>query len=163
MKSIVKVLVVSAFLTLIFAMPVMAKPVTSISAENTDVLMQKLQANATKTYNAYQEFVKVQCGPTAQTAIANQAAIVTRDIAAVNKASAQNHLEMLAAKADLAKKVEATRKAQLNWFTALNQNGNGAFARELAVAQAEYAAAVQITATAEANLAYGQSALANLL
>ena len=65
MKSIVKLLVVSAFLTLMFAMPVMAKPVTSISAENTDVLLQKLQANATKTYNGYQEFVKVQCGPTA--------------------------------------------------------------------------------------------------
>ena len=163
MKSIVKLLVVSAFLTLMFAMPVMAKPVTSISAENTDVLLQKLQANATKTYNGYQEFVKVQCGPTAQTAIAQQAAIVTRDIAAVNKASAQNHIEMLATKAYQAKVAEGTRKAQLDWFTALNQSGNGAFARELAVAQAEYAAAVQITATAEANLAYGQAALANLL
>ena len=163
MKKITKVLLVSALFTFLFALPVMAKPVTSISAEKTDVLLQKLQANATKEYNAFQDFAKVQCGPNAQAIIAAQAAIVQKDVAAVNKASAQNHIEMLATKAYQAKVAEGTRKAQLDWFTALNQNGNGAFARELAVAQAEYAAAVQITATAEANLAYGQSALANLL
>ena len=162
MKTITKLFVVSALFTFLFALPVMAKPVASIGAENTDVLIQKLQANATKEYNAFQDFVKVQAGPTAQASIANQAAIVTKDVAAVNKCSAQNHIDMLAAKADLAQKVEATRKAQLDWFTALSQ-GTNAYARELSVAQAEYAAAVQITATAQANLAYGQAALANLL
>ena len=162
MKTITKLFVVSALFTFLFALPVMAKPVASIGAENTDVLMQKLQANATKEYNAFQAFVSVQCGPNAEAAIANQAAIVQKDVAAVNKASAQNHLDMLAAKADLAQKVEATRKVQLDWFTSLSQ-GTNAYARELAVAQAEYAAAQQITATAQANLAYGQAALANLL
>ncbi len=162
MKTITKLFVVSALFTFLFALPVMAAPVASISAENTDVLMQKLQANATKEYNAFQDFCKVQQGPTADAAIKNQAAIVTKDVAAVNKASAKNHIDMLAAKANLAVKYEATRKAQLDWFTALSQ-GTNAFARELSVAQAEYAAAQQITATAQANLAYGQSALANLL
>ncbi len=162
MKTITKLFVVSALFTFLFALPVMAKPVASISAENTDVLLQKLQANATKEFNAFQDFAKVQCGPNAQAIIAAQAAIVQKDVAAVNKMSAQNHIDFLAQKADLAQKVEATRKAQLDWFTNLSQ-GTNAFARELAVAQAEYAAAVQITATANANLAYGQAALANLL
>ncbi len=162
MKTITKLFVVSALFTFLFALPVMAKPVASISAENTDALIQKLQANATKEYNAFQDFVKVQCGPTAQAAINQQAAIVTKDVAAVNKASAQNHIDFLSAKANLAVKYEATRKAQLDWFTALSQ-GTNAYARELAVAQAEYAAAQQITATDCANLAYAQSALANLL
>ena len=161
MKSIVKLLVVSAFLTLLFAMPVMAHP-ASIGSENTDVLMQQLQANATKEYNAFVELAKVQQGPGAEAAVAQLAATVTKDVAAVNKNCAINHIETLAAKADLAKKVEATRKAQLDWFTALSA-GTNAYARELAVAQAEYAAAVQITANANANLAYAQSALANLM
>ena len=162
MKTITKLFVVSALFTFLFALPVMAKPVASISAENTDVLIQKLQANATKEYNAFQDFVKVQAGPTAQASIANQAAIVTKDVAAVNKMSAQNHIDYLNAKYNLAKEYEGYRKAQLDWFTALSQ-GTNAYARELAVAQAEYAAAVQITATDAANLAYGQAALANLL
>ncbi len=167
MKTITKLFVVSALFTFLFALPVMAHP-ASIGSENTDVLIQKLQANATKEYNAFQDFCKVQVGPTAEASIKNQAAIVTHDVAAVNKYCALNHLEMLAAKADLAKKVEATRKAQLDWFTALSANSNAltgrnVYARELAVAQAEYAAAQQITATAQANLAYGQAALANLL
>ena len=161
MKLITKLLVVSALFTFLFALPVMAHP-ASIGAENTDVLMAQLQANATKEYNAFQDFAKVQCGPNAQAIIAQQAALVTHDVAAVNKACAANHIEMKAARADLAQKVEATRKAQLDWFTGLSQNTN-AYARELAVAQAEYAAAVQITANANAELAYAQSALANLL
>ncbi len=161
MKTITKLFVVSALFTFLFALPVMAHP-ASIGAENTDVLMSKLQANATKEYNAFQDFAKVQCGPNAQAIVAQQAALVTKDIAAVNKNCAINHIEMKAAKADLAKKVEATRKAQLDWFTALSANSN-AYARELSVAQAEYAAAAQITATANAELAYAQSALANLL
>ncbi len=161
MKTITKLVLVSALFTFLFAMPVMAQT-ASIGAENTDVLMQKLQANATKEYNAFQDFAKVQAGPNAQAVIAQQAAVVTHDVAAVNQASAKNHIQMLTAKADLAKKVEATRKAQLDWFTALSA-GSNAYARELGVAQAEYAAAQQLTATANANLAYAQSALANLL
>lgn len=161
MKSIVKLLVVSAFLTLIFAMPVMAHP-ASIGAENTDVLMKKLQENATKEFNAFQELAKVQCGPGAEAAVANLAATVTKDVAAVNKNSAINHIEMLSAKADLESKVCATRKVQLDYFTALSA-GNNAYARELAQAQADYAVASQRLATANANLAYAQSALANLL
>ena len=162
MKKITKVLLVSALFTFLFALPVMAKPVASIGAENTDVLMQKLQANATKEYNAFQDFAKVQCGPNAQAIIAAQAAIVQKDVAAVNKASAQNHIDFLTQKLNLAKEYEGCRKAQLDWFTALSAN-SGAYARELAVAQAEYAAAQQITATDAANLAYAQAALANLL
>ena len=162
MKSIVKLLVVSAFLTLIFAMPVMANPAASISAENTDVLMQKLQANATKEYNAFQELAKVQQGPGAEAAVANLAATVTKDVAAVNRNSAINHIEMLTAKAALEQKVCATRKAQLDWFTALSA-GNNAYVRELAQAQADYAAASARLDAANANLAYAQSALANLM
>ncbi len=161
MKTITKLFVVSALFTFLFALPVMAHP-ASIGSENTDVLIQKLKANATKEYNAFQDFCKVQVGPTAEASIKNQAAIVTNDVAKVNKDSALNHIDMKAAKLDLAKKVEATRKAQLDWFTALSA-GSNAYARELAVAQAEYASAQQITATAAAELAYAQSALANLL
>ncbi len=161
MKFTTKLLIVSAMFTMLFAFPVMAQT-CSIGSENTDVLMQKLQANATKEYNAFQDFAKVQCGPNAQAIIAQQAALVTKDVAAVNKNCAINHIQMKAARLDLAQKTEATRKAQLDWFTALSQ-GTNAYARELAVAQAEYASAVQITATATAELAYAQSSLANLL
>ena len=161
MKSIVKLLVVSAFLTLLFAMPVMAHP-ASIGSENTDVLIQKLQANATKEYNAFVELAKVQQGPGAEAAVAQLAATVTKDVAAVNKNCALNHIEMLATRADFEAKVCATRKAQLDWFTALSA-GTNAYARELAQAQADYAVASQRLATANAKLAYAQSALANLM
>ena len=161
MKKLTKVLVVSAMFTLLFALPVMAKEV-SISSTNTDVLLQKLQANATMMYKGYAEFAKTQVGPGAEASIAAQAALVTAQTAAVNKECAENHLEYLNKKLNLAKEYEGYRKAQLDWFTKLSQ-GTNAYARELAVAQAEYAAAVQITAQDAAALAYAQGALANLL
>ena len=161
MKLTTKLLIVTAMFTMLFALPVMAQD-ASFGYASTDALMTKLQANATAEYNAFQEFAKVQSGPNAQAIIAAQAAVVTKDVAAVNKGCALNHIEMLKTQAYNAKTVEATRKAQLDWFTALSQ-GTNAYARELAVAQAEYASAVQITATADANLAYAQAALANLL
>ena len=161
MKLITKLLIVSAMFTMLFALPVMAKE-CSIGAENTDVLLQKLNANAAKEYNAFQDFAKVQCGPNKDAIIAAQAALVTHDVAAVNKACSENHIEMLATKAAQAKYVESTRKAQLDWFTALSQ-GTNAYARELSVAQAEYASAVAITANAQANLAYAQTVLAPLM
>ena len=162
MKSIVKLLVVSAFLTLLFAMPVMANTAASISAENTDVFLQKLQANASKEYNAFVELAKVQQGPGAEAAVANLAATATKDVAAVNKLCSINHIEYLTAKADLENKVCATRKVQLDYFTALSA-GTNAYARELAQAQADYAAASVRLATANANLAYAQAALAPLM
>ena len=69
---------------------------------------------------------------------------------------------LCSAKAALEQKVCATRKAQLDWFTALSA-GNNAYVRELAQAQADYAAASARLDTANANLAYAQSALANLM
>lgn len=161
MKTITKLFVVSALFTMLFALPVMAKEV-SISSTNTDVLLQKLQDNASKMYNGYAEFAKTQVGPGAEASIAAQAALVTAQVTAVNKECAENHLEYLNKKLNLAVKYEGYRKAQLDYFTALSQ-GTNAYARELAVAQAEYAAAVQITAQDSAALTYAQGALANLL
>ncbi len=161
MKAITKVLVVSALFTMLFALPVMAKEV-SISSTNTDVLIQKLQANAAAMNKGFNEFAKTQVGPGAEASIAAQAALVTAQTAAVNKECAQNHLEYLNKKLNLAKEYEGYRKAQLDWFTALSQ-GTNAYARELAVAQAEYASAVAITAADAAALSYAQGALANLL
>lgn len=161
MKTITKLFVVSALFTFLFAMPVMAKEV-SISHPKTDVLLKQLSDNAALMNKGFNEFAKTQVGPGAEAAIAAQAELVTKQTAAVNKECAENHINCLKINAYNAKVAEGTRLAQLNWFTALSQNSN-AYARELAVAQAEYAAAVQITAQAEADLAYAQSALANLL
>ncbi len=161
MKTLVKLFVVSALFTVLFAMPVMAKEV-SISSPNTDVLIQKLNANAAKLNEGFNAFAKTQCGPGAEAAIAQQAALVTAQTAAVNKECAQNHLEYLGKKLALAQQYEGYRKAQLDWFTALSQ-GTNAYARELAVAQAEYASAQAITAADAAALSYAQGALANLL
>ena len=94
MKKITKLLVVSAVLTMLFAMPVMAKEV-SFSSENTDYLITLLNANTAKLNGDLANFIKVQCGPGADAIIANQTALVNSKIAAVNKECAENHIAFL--------------------------------------------------------------------
>lgn len=162
MKMITKLFAATALFTMLFAMPVLAKEV-SISSTNTDVLIKMLNDNASKLNAGFNEFAKTQVGPGAEASIAAQAALVTSTTAKVNKECAENHIDYLTKKYNTAVEYEKYRKAQLDWFTALNQTGNGAFARELSVAQAEYASAVAITAADAAALSYAQGALANLL
>ena len=159
MKTITKLFVVSALFTFLFALPVMAKPVASISAENTDVLIQKLQANATKEYNAFQDFVKVQCGPNAQAIIAQQTALVNNKIAVTNKECAENHIACLTGKVYNLTQLLATRQKQLTWFQSLAQT-SPTWNDEVASAQKEYdtvaaqlAAAQQYLADAKVKLA----------
>ena len=161
MKKITKLLVVTAILTMIFAMPVMAREV-SFSSENTDYLITLLNNNAAKLNGELANFAKVQCGPNAQAVIANQTALVNSKIAAVNKECAQNHLTMLSGKVYNAKQLEATRLAQLNNFKALC-NVSPTWADEVAAAQKEYDACVANTTAAEAYLAAAQTKLASYL
>ncbi len=139
MKKITKLLVVSAIFTMLFAMPVMAKEV-SLSSTNTDYLITLIQANNAKLDAGLAEFVKVQCGPNRDVIVANQTALVENAKARVNKECAENHIDYLTKKYNLAVAYEGYRKAQLDWFTALPWLG------KTAMAQAEYDAAVAITA-----------------
>lgn len=157
MKKITKLLVVSAVLTMLFAVPVMAKEV-SISSTNTDYLITLLNANDAKLDAGLAEFVKVQCGPNKDAIIANQTAFVASEKARVNKDCAENHINFLTQKYNLAVEYEKYRKAQLDWFTLLNSWSN-TWAGKLAIAQAEYDAAVAITAN---DLAYLETAKVKL-
>ena len=101
MKKITKLLAVTAILTMIFAMPVMAKEV-SFSSENTDYLITLLEGNNAKLDAGLAEFVKVQCGPNKDVIIANQTALVENAKARVNKECAENHIDYLTKKYNIA-------------------------------------------------------------
>ncbi len=157
MKKITKLLVVSAILTMLFAVPVMAREV-SFSSTNTDYLITLLEANNAKLDAGLAEFVKVQCGPNKDAIIANQTALVESAKAKVNKECAENHIGYLTKKYNLAVEYQGYRKAQLDWFTMLN-TWSTTWSGKLAIAQAEYDAAVAITA---ADLAALESAKVKL-
>ena len=161
MKKITKLLVVTAILTMIFAMPVMAREV-SFSSDNTDYLITLLNNNAAKLNGELADFAKVQVGPNAQAIIASQTALVNSKIAAVNKECAQNHLACLSGKVYNAKQLEATRLAQLNYFKGL-LNVSPTWSDEVASAQKEYDAVVAERQAAEAYLAAAQTKLAPYL
>ncbi|MBO4904539.1 MAG: hypothetical protein J5367_04890 [Lachnospiraceae bacterium] len=158
MKKITKLLVVSAILTMIFAMPVMAKEV-SFASENTDYLITLLNGNAAKLNGALADFAKVQAGPNAQAVIANQTALVNSKIAAVNKECAENHITLLNGKVYNLKQIEATRLAQLNNFKSLLTMSN-TWAPQVAAAQKEYDTAVAARVAAEQYLATAKVKLA---
>ena len=158
MKKITKLFVVSAIFTMLFAMPVMAREV-SFSSENTDYLITLLNNNTAKLQGELAAFTKVQCGPNADAVVAAQTALVNGKIATVNKECAQNRLAMLNAKVYNLKQLEATRQAQLNWFTTLAQQSTtwndevAAARKELNTVSAERAAAEAYLAAAQAKLA----------
>jgi len=156
MKKITKLLIVSAILAMVFAMPVMAKEV-SFSAENTDYLIVLLNNNANKLNNELSDFIKVQCGPNADAVIASQTALVNAKIASVNKECAENHIECLTKIVNEAKAIEKTRLDQLNWFKSLHGTITS---NEINQAQAQYDAAVADTAAKEAYLAAAKVKLA---
>lgn len=161
MKKLSKLLVVSAILTMLFAVPVMAED-CSFSSENTDALITLLNNNAAKVTGELNDFIKVQCGPNAQAIIAQQTALVNNKIAAVNKASATNHIQLLKGKVENAKFIEATRLKQLNSFKALAA-GSSTWNDEVAAAQKEYDTAVARRTAAEQYLADAQVKLAPYL
>lgn len=161
MKKITKLLVVSAVLTMLFAMPVMAREV-SFSSDNTDYLIKLLNNNAAKLQGELATFTKAQCGPGSDAIIANQTALVNGKIAAVNKECAENHLAMLNAKVYNLKKLEGTRQAQLNWFKTLAQSSS-TWNDEVAAAQKEFDTVSAERAAAEAYLAAAQAKLASFM
>ena len=161
MKKITKILVVSAILTMLFAMPVMAREV-SFASDNTDYLITLLNNNTAKLQGELAAFAKVQCGPNADAVIAAQTALVNNKIATVNKECAQNHLDCLGKKVYNAKQLEATRLSQLNWFKTLAQSSS-TWNDEVAAAQKEYDTVVAERVAAEAYLAAAQTKLAPYL
>ena len=161
MKKITKLLAVTAILTMIFAMPVMAKEV-SFSSENTDYLITLLNNNAAKLNGDLANFIKVQAGPGADAIIANQTALVNSKIAAVNKECAQNHIEFLNAKVYNLKQLEATRLTPLNYFKGLLQM-SPTWAPQVASAQKEYDTVVAARVAAEQYLATAKVKLAPYL
>ncbi len=161
MKKITRILVVSALLTVLFAMPVMAREV-SYSADNTDYLITLLNNNAAKLNGELANFVKVQCGPNKDAIIANQTALVNAKIAAVNKECAQNHLDYLKGRVYNKTVLQATRLQQLNSFKALAA-GSATWNDEVAAAQKEYDTVTAEKAAAEAKLAEAQVKLAPYL
>ena len=113
MKKITKLLAVTAILTMIFAMPVMARE-ASYASENTDVLISLLNGNAVRLQNELAEFVKVQAGPNAEAVIAAQTALVNNKIARVNRDCAENHIACLTAKVTDAKADQKKALDQIN-------------------------------------------------
>ena len=158
MKKLVKVLVVSSMLALLFALPVMAREV-SFAADNTDQFVKLLNDNNAAVNNALAQFIKVQAGPGADAAIAQQTKIVADNLAKVNKECCENHLNCLSAKLYNAKVLEATRLDQLNWFRSLYQM-SPTWAPQLLVAQREYDKQVAERVAAENNLAAAKVKLA---
>lgn len=161
MKKLTKIIAVLAALTMIFAIPVMAREV-SFSSENTDVLIQLLNGNTAKVQGELADWKKVQCGPGADAIIAAQTAMVNSKLAAVNKECAQNHINLLKGKVYNAKQLEATRLAQLNNFKTLYA-GSASWIGELQKAQKEYDDCVAARVAAEAYLAAAQTKLAPFL
>ncbi|MCR5221844.1 MAG: hypothetical protein K6D90_03190 [Lachnospiraceae bacterium] len=161
MKKLTKIIAVLAALTMLFAIPVMAREV-SFSSENTDVLIQLLNGNAAKVQGQLADWKKVQCGPGADAIIAAQTAMVNSKLAAVNKECAQNHINLLKGKVYNAKQLEATRLAQLNNFKTLYA-GSASWIGELQKAQKEYDDCVAARVAAEAYLAAAQTKLAPFL
>ena len=161
MKKLTKVIAVLAALTMLFAVPVMAREV-SFSSENTDVLIQLLNGNTAKVQGELADWKKVQCGPGADAIIAAQTAMVNSKLAAVNKECAENHINLLKGKVYNAKQLEATRLAQLNNFKTLYA-GSASWIGELQKAQKEYDDCVAARVAAEAYLAAAQTKLAPFL
>lgn len=161
MKKFTKMIAVLAVLTMIFALPVMAREV-SFSSENTDVLIQMLNQNTAKVQSELADWKKVQCGPGADAIIAAQTAMVNSKLAAVNKECAENHINLLKGKVYNAKQLEATRLAQLNNFKTLYA-GSASWIGELQKAQKEYDDCVAARVAAEAYLAAAQTKLAPFL
>ena len=161
MKKITKLLVVSAILTMLFAVPVMAKEV-SISSTNTDYLITLLNNNAAKLNAELADFVKVQCGPNKDAIIANQTALVNNKIATINKECAENHIDYLNKKLYNKTVLEGTRLKQLNWFKELAQQSSS-WNDEVAFAQKEYDTVVAERIAAEAKLAEAKVKLAPYL
>ena len=161
MKKLTKVIAVLAALTMLFAVPVMAREV-SFSSENTDVLIQLLNGNTAKVQGELADWKKVQCGPGADAIIAAQTAMVNSKLAAVNKECAENHINLLKGKVYNAKQLEATRLAQLNNFKTLYA-GSASWIGELQKAQKEYDDCVAARVAAEAYLATAQTKLAPFL
>ncbi len=161
MKKIAKLLVVTALITAIFAMPVMAREV-SYSGDNTDYLISLLNNNAAKLNSELADFVKVQCGPNKDAIIASQTALVNAKIAAVNKECAQNHLDYLKGRVYNKTVLQATRQKQLDNFKALAV-GSPTWNDEVAAAQKELDTVTAEKAAAEAKLAEAQVKLASYL
>ncbi len=161
MKKIAKLLVVTALITAIFAMPVMAREV-SYSGDNTDYLISLLNNNAAKLNSELADFVKVQCGPNKDAIIAAQTALVNAKIAAVNKECAQNHINYLKGRVYNKTVLQATRQKQLDNFKALAV-GSPTWNDEVAAAQKELDTVTAEKAAAEAKLAEAQVKLASYL
>ncbi len=156
MKKIRKVMIVSAIMAMIFAVPVLAKDV-SFSSENTDYLIVLLNNNAAKVNSELNDFIKVQCGPNAEAVIANQKALCAAKIASVNKECSENHIACLTQKVNDAKLVEKTRLDQLNWIKSIQGN---IVSPDIITAQAQYDQAVAARAAAEEYLAAAKVKLA---
>ena len=156
MKKITKLLAVTAILTMIFAVPVMAREV-SFSAENTDYLISLLNNNTAKLQNELANFARTQAGPNAEAVIAAQTALVNNKIAAVNKECAENHIACLTQKVNDAKAAQKRALDQLNGIK--NIQGN-AVTGDIITAQAQYDAETADVAAKEAYLAQAKVKLA---
>lgn len=158
MRKFTKILAVSALLTALFAMPVMAREV-SFASDNTDYLITLLNNNTAKLTADLNRFISVQSGPNKDTVIAAQTALVNNKIATVNKECAENHIDCLSKNVYNLKQVEATRLAQLNWFKGLAATST-TWNDECAAAQSQYDSAVAARTAAEAKLADAKVKLA---
>ncbi len=161
MKKITKILVVSALLTVLFAMPVMAREV-SFASDNTDYLITLLNNNTAKLNNELAAFAKVQTGPNKDAVIAAQTALVNAKIVAVNKECAENHIKFLKERVYNKTVLQGTRLQQLNNFKALAQV-SPTWNDEVAAAQKEYDTVTAEKAAMEAYLAAAQTKLAPYL
>ena len=158
MKKITKVLVVSALIAAMFAMPVMAREV-SFSSDNTDYLITLLNNNTAKLQGELARFVSLQTGPGADATIAAQTALVNNKIAVTNKECAENHIACLSAKVYNLTQLQATRQKQLTWFQSLAQTSS-TWNDEVASAQKEYDTVSAELAAAQAYLAEAKVKLA---
>ena len=150
MRKLTKTIIVTAALTVLFAIPVMAQEVTDPRTIKTEAQLQKEIAD-------HQQVVMTQLNALTATmadknAAARQAAVVTSQLQNYNKSEANNYLTYLDKAIFNLKETERIKKEVVDNYTNLAKV-NPAYAAMLPQAMNDYNAAVMARAQWEANRA----------
>ena len=157
MRKIAKFLIVTAVMTVLFAVPAMAE--ITISSENTDQMVNLLNQHDNTVIGQVQSWSNTQVGSNSLVLVNNHTQSVIYQLAQEDKVAADNHILFLERKLANAKDIEATRLTQYNTFAGVYANDPG----RVADALNQYNQAVAARVAAEQNLAAAKVKLAKWL
>lgn len=154
MRKISKLLVISAALTVLFAVPAMAEEITDPAKIITEA---QFMANIAAHQNTVATQVKALTDSMAdKNAAAQQAALVANEVQRYNRAEADNYLNYLNKAIINLKETERVKKEVVDNYTNLAKV-NPTYAAMIPQAVADYNKAVSDRAMWEANLAKAQA------